>query len=87
MYSEDFTYDLDYYNGEDRSKPVKESQNKKKPKEMNLKDILADVSYLMAVEKSKSSPATQASKKILLSDALWVFYNNFSWEKYTIFIF
>ena len=68
MYSEDFTYDLDYYNGEDRSKPVKESQNKQ-PKEMNLKDILADVSYLMAVEKSKSSPAMQASKKILLSDA------------------
>lgn len=87
MYSEDFTYDLDYYNGEDRSKPVKELQNKKQSKEMNLKDILADVSYLMAVEKSKSSPATQASKKILLSDASWVFYNIFSWEKYIIFIF
>lgn len=47
----------------------------------DLEAVLADVSYLMAMEKSKSSPAARASKKIVLPDASWVFYNNFSWEK------
>ena len=47
----------------------------------DLEAVLADVSYLMAMEKSKSSPAARASKKIVLPDASWVFYNHFSWEK------
>ena len=35
----------------------------------DLEAVLADVSYLMAMEKSKSTPAARASKKILLPDA------------------
>jgi len=35
----------------------------------DLEAVLADVSYLMAMEKSKSSPAARASKKIVLPDA------------------
>ena len=31
----------------------------------DLEAVLADVSYLMAMEKSKSTPAARASKKIL----------------------
>lgn len=34
----------------------------------DLEAVLADVSYLMAMEKSKSSPAARASKKIILPD-------------------
>ncbi|KAI3389898.1 hypothetical protein SNEBB_008956 [Seison nebaliae] len=34
----------------------------------DLEAVLADVSYLMAMEKSKSTPAARASKKILLPD-------------------
>nr|AAR19398.1 rhodopsin kinase [Loligo forbesii] len=34
----------------------------------DLEAVLADVSYLMAMEKSKSSPAARASKKIVLPD-------------------
>ena len=52
----------------------------------DLEAVLADVSYLMAMEKSKSSPAARASKKIVLPDASWVFYNNFSWEEVCSFL-
>ena len=34
--------------------------------------VLADVSYLMAMEKSKSTPAASASKKIVLPDRTYV---------------
>ncbi|KAH9525664.1 Beta-adrenergic receptor kinase 2 [Bulinus truncatus] len=34
----------------------------------DLEAVLADVSYLMAMEKSKSTPAARASKKIVLPD-------------------
>ena len=34
----------------------------------DLEAVLADVSYLMAMEKSKSTPAARASKKIFLPD-------------------
>ena len=52
----------------------------------DLEAVLADVSYLMAMEKSKSSPAARASKKIVLPDASWVIYNNFSWEEVCSFL-
>ena len=38
----------------------------------DLEAVLADVSYLMAMEKSKSTPAASASKKIVLPDRTWV---------------
>lgn len=38
----------------------------------DLEAVLADVSYLMAMEKSKSTPAARASKKIMLPDPRWV---------------
>lgn len=42
----------------------------------DLEAVLADVSYLMAMEKSKCTPAARASKKIILPDprcvCLWV---------------
>ncbi|KAL9703035.1 hypothetical protein quinque_006553 [Culex quinquefasciatus] len=34
----------------------------------DLEAVLADVSYLMAMEKSKCMPAARASKKIILPD-------------------
>lgn len=34
----------------------------------DLEAVLADVSYLMAMEKSKNTPAARASKKIVLPD-------------------
>lgn len=34
----------------------------------DLEAVLADVSYLMAMEKSKASPGSRASKKIVLPD-------------------
>lgn len=34
----------------------------------DLEAVLADVSYLMAMEKSKTTPAARASKKIILPD-------------------
>ena len=34
----------------------------------DLEAVLADVSYLMAMEKSKNTPAARASKKIILPD-------------------
>ena len=38
----------------------------------DLEAVLADVSYLMAMEKSKMTPAARASKKIVLPDARYV---------------
>lgn len=38
----------------------------------DLEAVLADVSYLMAMEKSKCTPAARASKKIILPDPRWV---------------
>ena len=52
-----------------RLRASEESQNKKRSKMADLEAVLADVSYLMAMEKSKSSPAARASKKIVLPDA------------------
>lgn len=37
----------------------------------DLEAVLADVSYLMAMEKSKCTPAARASKKIILPDPRW----------------
>ena len=37
----------------------------------DLEAVLADVSYLMAMEKSKSTPAARASRKIILPDHRW----------------
>ncbi|KAL7292258.1 hypothetical protein TKK_0014204 [Trichogramma kaykai] len=37
----------------------------------DLEAVLADVSYLMAMEKSKCTPAARASKKIVLPDPSW----------------
>ena len=34
----------------------------------DLEAVLADVSYLMAMEKSRSQPAARASKRIVLPD-------------------
>ena len=39
----------------------------------DLEAVLADVSYLMAMEKSKSTPAARASKKIVLPDPRYMF--------------
>ena len=38
----------------------------------DLEAVLADVSYLMAMEKSKSTPAARASKKMVLPDPRYV---------------
>jgi len=38
----------------------------------DLEAVLADVSYLMAMEKSKMTPAARASKKIILPDARYM---------------
>lgn len=38
----------------------------------DLEAVLADVSYLMAMEKSRSQPAARASKKIILPDPRFV---------------
>lgn len=38
----------------------------------DLEAVLADVSYLMAMEKSKSCPAARASKKIILPDPRYI---------------
>jgi len=45
----------------------------KTDKMADLEAVLADVSYLMAMEKSKSAPAARASKKIVLPDPRYVF--------------
>lgn len=39
----------------------------------DLEAVLADVSYLMAMEKSKCTPAARASKKLILPDKRFVF--------------
>lgn len=38
----------------------------------DLEAVLADVSYLMAMEKSKTTPAARASKKIVMPDPRYV---------------
>ena len=45
----------------------------------DLEAVLADVSYLMAMEKSKSTPAARASKKIVLPDPRWERQDTFTW--------
>lgn len=45
---------------------------KKSRKMADLEAVLADVSYLMAMEKSKCTPAARASKKIILPDPRYV---------------
>jgi hypothetical protein len=42
----------------------------------DLEAVLADVSYLMAMEKSKSTPAARASKKIILPDPRYEFLDS-----------
>lgn len=56
----------------------------------DLEAVLADVSYLMAMEKSKCTPAARASKKIILPDPRQVALLNFVYtlnltQLYTIF--
>ena len=41
----------------------------------DLEAVLADVSYLMAMEKSKSAPAARASKKIMLPDPRLLYFS------------
>lgn len=57
----------------------------------DLEAVLADVSYLMAMEKSKSTPAASASKKIVLPDRRWSFknlrINNFILSKNPLFYY
>lgn len=43
----------------------------------DLEAVLADVSYLMAMEKSKCTPAARASKKIVLPDPRFVCHFKF----------
>ena len=43
----------------------------------DLEAVLADVSYLMAMEMSKSTPAARASKKIALPDPRFVIFHIF----------
>lgn len=40
----------------------------------DLEAVLADVSYLMAMEKSKCTPAARASKKLTLPDPRYPTY-------------
>lgn len=44
----------------------------------DLEAVLADVSYLMAMEKSKSTPAARASKKIILPDPRYKLFGDLS---------
>ena len=44
----------------------------------DLEAVLADVSYLMAMEKSRSTPAARASKKIALPDPRYVLVYEFA---------
>lgn len=48
--------------------------NKPIVKMADLEAVLADVSYLMAMEKSKSTPAARASKKIILPDPRYMIH-------------
>lgn len=45
-----------------------EAESDKRLNMADLEAVLADVSYLMAMEKSKCTPAARASKKIVLPD-------------------
>lgn len=56
--------------GQGQARPSQSGQSlDRHPAEMaDLEAVLADVSYLMAMEKSKSSPAARASKKITLPE-------------------
>ena len=45
----------------------------------DLEAVLADVSYLMAMEKSKCTPAARASKKIILPDPRYVIVDSNGW--------
>lgn len=47
-------------------------QDHNSPTMADLEAVLADVSYLMAMEKSKCTPAARASKKIVLPDPRYV---------------
>lgn len=47
-------------------------KRKQQNKMADLEAVLADVSYLMAMEKSKCTPAARASKKIILPDPRYV---------------
>ena len=52
----------------------------------DLEAVLADVSYLMAMEKSRSTPAARASKKIALPDPRHVHaYNTFGYNLVSVF--
>jgi len=42
----------------------------------DLEAVLADVSYLMAMEKSKCTPAARASKKLILPDPRYLTFIN-----------
>lgn len=56
----------------------------------DLEAVLADVSYLMAMEKSKCTPAARASKKIILPDPRWVkifFVIQFSFQHHIRYIY
>lgn len=44
----------------------------------DLEAVLADVSYLMAMEKSKCTPAARASKKIILPDPRYAIFLSIS---------
>lgn len=48
----------------------------------DLEAVLADVSYLMAMEKSKSTPAARASKKIILPDPRYKLFGDLSMHKW-----
>jgi len=47
----------------------------------DLEAVLADVSYLMAMEKSKNTPAARASRKIILPDSRLVKHDKSSTVK------
>lgn len=58
-------YDRDFRSLAARKRQLEKA---KVAKMADLEAVLADVSYLMAMEKSKSTPAARASKKIVLPD-------------------
>jgi len=53
----------------------------------DLEAVLADVSYLMAMEKSKCTPAARASKKLILPDPRYTFESYSRKYVYTMFYF
>jgi beta-adrenergic-receptor kinase len=52
----------------------------------DLEAVLADVSYLMAMEKSKSTPAASASKKIVLPDRTYVSEKKLKFSTLNLFL-